>query len=174
MESPKPSTRMLQKRLSIRAPAAVVWKALTDAAELVRWFPTAAETDPRPGGAYRFHFESAEAPETSHTRAGQFLDVVPPRRVSYTWHAPLAGSAAEGAEAPETRVEFVLVEKAGMTDVVLTHSGFGYGGDWDRSFERHAEGWGYFVTNLRSYLERGMDTRARDLGLNASRAAEEI
>jgi uncharacterized protein YndB with AHSA1/START domain len=173
MESRKPSTRTLQKRLSIKAPVAAVWKALTDAAELARWFPTSAESDPKPGGAYRFHFESAEAPERSHDRVGQFLEVVPPKRVSYTWHAPLTGTAAtEGA--PETRVEFALVEKAGMTDLVLTHTGFGSGADWDRSFESHAEGWGFFVMNLRSYLERGVDTRARDLGLNVPQSAEEL
>lgn len=173
MEPPKPPARTLQKRLSIKSPATAVWKALTDAAELVRWFPTSAEIDPRPGGAYRFRFESAQSPEKSHDRAGHFLEVVPPKRVSFAWHAPLAGAAPDTV-APETRVEFALVEKAGMTDVVLTHTGFGYGAEWDRSFESHAEGWGFFVMNLRSYLERGVDTRARDLGLNAPQAAEEF
>ncbi len=173
MDSTKAPTRMLQKRLGIRAPAAAVFKALTDAGELVRWFPTSAESDPRPGGAYRFHFESAEAPERSRTHAGQFLEVAPPKRVSFTWRAPLAGQAPDAADAPETRVEFVLAEKGGQTEVVLTHSGFGHGADWDRALEEHAEGWGYFVMNLRSYLERGIDTRARDRGLSAPRAPEE-
>jgi uncharacterized protein YndB with AHSA1/START domain len=172
MESPKLSTRTLQKRLAIRAPASAVWKALTEAGELARWFPTSAECDARPGGAYRFHFESATSPGASHDRSGQFLDVVPPKRLSFTWRAPLAETATD-AEAPETRVEFALVEKGGLTDIVLTHTGFGYGGDWDRSFERHSERWGFYVMNLRSYLERGVDTRARDLGLSTPHAAED-
>jgi uncharacterized protein YndB with AHSA1/START domain len=173
MDPTKTSTRMLQKRLGIGAPAAAVFKALTDAGDLARWFPTSAETDPRPEGAYVFRFESAESPERSRTHTGKFLEVTPPKRVSYTWRAPLAGQSPDAADAPETRVEFVLAEKAGQTEVVLTHSGFGHGADWDRSLEEHAEGWGFFVMNLRSWLERGVDTRARDRGLIVPRAAGE-
>ena len=124
-------------------------------------------------GRGRFQFESVEAPERSRTHVGQVVDVTPPRRVSFTWHAPLASQAPDAPDAPETRVELVLAEKVGQTEVVLTQSGFGHGADWDRSLEEHAEGWGYFVMNLRSWLERGIDTRARDRGLNAPRAAEE-
>jgi uncharacterized protein YndB with AHSA1/START domain len=164
--------RMLQKRLGIRAPAATVFQALTDAGELERWFPTSAETDPKPGGAYRFHFESAESPESSRTREGVFIEVHPNKRLSYTWRA-LLGGASGGAEAPETRIAFTLAEKGGMTDVVLTHSGFGYGADWDRSFESHSEEWGFFVANLRSVLERGVDRRGHDLGLR-TRAAPPV
>jgi uncharacterized protein YndB with AHSA1/START domain len=170
MDAAKSAGRMLQKRLSIRAPAATVWKAMTDAAELARWFPTAAETDPRPGGTYRFRFEYVEHPERDHSREGSFVDLAPPKRLSYTWHAPLAD--APGAEGPpETTVEISLIEKAGQTDVVLTHSGFGYGADWDRSFERHSENWAFFVLNLRSYLEHGTDARGEVLGMRTAPGA---
>lgn len=169
MEAAANPGRLLQKRLGIRAPASAVFQALTDASELERWFPTSAESDPKPGGAYRFLFENAEAPERTHARQGVFVEVHPPKRVSYTWRAPLEGAPA-GTDAPETRVAFALSEKAGMTEVVLTHSGFGYGPDWDRSFESHAEGWGFFVVNLRNVLERGQDRRAEDLGLRTKTA----
>lgn len=158
MDASKIQGRMLQKRLGVRAPAAVVFQALTDATELSRWFPTTAESDPRPGGSYRFRFRSAEHPGQSHTREGTFLEVLPTKRLSYTWHAPLGGTAAAG-ETPETKVEITLSEKGGMTDLVLTHSGFGYGPDWDRSFEAHSESWAFYVLNLRSYLEHGLDSR---------------
>lgn len=160
MDAAKSPGRMLQKRLGIRAPAAVVFQALSDAAELVHWFPTAAETDPRPGGVYRFFFESPEHPEPGETREGTFLDVQPNKRLSYTWHAPLDPPGEEPG-GPETKVEFALNEKAGVTDLVLTHSGFGYGAGWDRSLEEHSERWAFFVLNLRSYLERGTDARVR-------------
>jgi hypothetical protein len=65
-------------------------------------------------------------------------------------------------DAPETKVEVALAEKAGVTELVLTHSGFGYGPEWDRSFESHSEAWAFYVLNLRSYLERGVDSRARE------------
>jgi uncharacterized protein YndB with AHSA1/START domain len=163
MDAAKSPGRMLQKRLGIRAPAAAVFKALTDAAELVHWFPSVAETDPRPGGTYRFRFDSAEHPEQSQTREGTFLDVHPSKRLSYTWRAPL-DPPGEEAGGPETKVEFALNEKVGVTDLVLTHSGFGYGTGWDRSFEDHSERWAVYVLNLRSYLEHGTDARASEPG----------
>jgi uncharacterized protein YndB with AHSA1/START domain len=158
MDAPKDPGRMLQKRLGIRAPAAVVFRALTDATELSHWFPTAAETDPRPGGAYRFRFDSPGPQGESRTREGTFSDVQPNKRLSLSWRAPI-DPPGEDPAGPETRVEFTLSEKAGVTDLVLTHSGFGYGAGWDRSFERHSEEWAFYVLNLRSYLERGTDAR---------------
>jgi len=154
---------MLQKRLAIRAPAAVVFQALTEPAELERWFPTSAEADSKPGGAYRFRFESAESPGRSYVREGTVLDAHPNRRLAWSWRAPIREDAP-GEEAPETRVDIALAEKAGVTEIVLTHSGFGYGPDWDRSLERHSEEWGFFVLNLRRMLERGEDHRAAERG----------
>ena len=43
-----------------------VFQALTEAGELVRWFPSSAESDPRTGGDYvlRFEFEDASRNHT--------------------------------------------------------------------------------------------------------------
>ncbi len=43
--------------LEIEAPPEAVWKALTDAKELVRWFPLKAEVEPRVGGRYWLSWE---------------------------------------------------------------------------------------------------------------------
>jgi len=45
-------TRTFETTIEIQAPTAAVWKALTDARELVRWFPLEAEVEPRVGGRY--------------------------------------------------------------------------------------------------------------------------
>ncbi len=43
--------RAIEKEITIRATADAVWKALTDAGELVRWFAPEARVTPGPGGA---------------------------------------------------------------------------------------------------------------------------
>ena len=40
------STRVIEKQIRIAAPTDVVWKALTDAEELTRWFPLDAKVKP--------------------------------------------------------------------------------------------------------------------------------
>src|SRR5581483_10377359 len=42
--------RTVRKEARIKAPASAVWKALTDADELVKWFPTGARVKPGVGG----------------------------------------------------------------------------------------------------------------------------
>lgn len=42
--------RRIEKEIEINAPLEDVWKALTDANELARWFPLEARVTPGPGG----------------------------------------------------------------------------------------------------------------------------
>jgi uncharacterized protein YndB with AHSA1/START domain len=44
-------TRACEERITLDAPAEVVWRALTDAQELMRWFPLGAEVVPGAGGS---------------------------------------------------------------------------------------------------------------------------
>ena len=46
----QPKTRSITKEVRIDAPVEAVWKALTDAAELTRWWPLDAKVKPGPGG----------------------------------------------------------------------------------------------------------------------------
>lgn len=61
-------------------PADRVWAAISEPAELVRWFPSAVEIEPREGGAMRFsgdpHAEGS---------SGVVLTWDPPRRLAFTW-----------------------------------------------------------------------------------------
>ena len=44
-------TRAVEREIEIDAPLAAVWKALTDAEELTRWFPLNAGVTPGVGGS---------------------------------------------------------------------------------------------------------------------------
>jgi uncharacterized protein YndB with AHSA1/START domain len=57
-----------------------VWTAITDPAELVRWFPSAVTFEPRVGGSVRF----SEDPYTDGG-TGTVLAYEPPRRFSFVW-----------------------------------------------------------------------------------------
>ncbi len=95
-----------------------IFRALTEPAELMRWWGgrglTRAHVNLRPGGEYRFEFESAGG-ETRWVK-GQYQVVEPSRRIVMTWFS---------SRHPDLRnsVEFRLEPAAGGTHLTLVHSG---------------------------------------------------
>jgi len=57
-----------------------VWTAISDPGELVHWFPSAVDYQPRAGGTVRFSGDPY-----SEGSAGEVLVYDPPRRFSFQW-----------------------------------------------------------------------------------------
>ena len=137
-----------------------VFRALTDADELTRWWPTGAESDPRSGGAFEYRFEFSQEPERNHVYSGTYYEISPNRRLAYPWQGKLG----------ETRVEVTVEPAHGGTEVRLVHSGLGDGEEWVEWRQLHLDGWSFFLDNLKAYLERGEDRRADVLGMKVKAA----
>jgi uncharacterized protein YndB with AHSA1/START domain len=137
-------------RRSLKAKPERVFAALTDKAQVLRWFGPAGFTcaidqfDARPGGEYRIAFRSQDA--AIHTVTGTFLVIEPPSRLAYTW-----GWLTEGVRGHETRVEIELTPAADGTDLVLTHRGF----ESVDARNRHEQGWSGGLANLQRLVEEG-------------------
>jgi uncharacterized protein YndB with AHSA1/START domain len=139
----------------IAAPPEAVFRALTDADELSRWWTTSADSDPRTGGSFEYRFEFPEEPERSHSYSGTYDAIVPNERVAFPWEGRLG----------KTSVEVTLRPSGEGTSLRLVHSGWGEGGEWPAAIKMHEEGWGFFFGNLKNWLERGEDQRAAALGM---------
>ena len=87
--------------------------------------------------------------------------MTPAERVSYPWNGKLG----------TTEVDFRLAPVNGGTRVTLVHSGWGTGTDWDESLEMHRQGWGFFLGNLKAYLEGGGDQRGAAMGMKTPAVA---
>jgi uncharacterized protein YndB with AHSA1/START domain len=144
--------RTIELSQIVDAPPETVHRALTDASELPRWFPSAAESDPRTGGAYSYRFEFENDAARNHTYAGEYREVSP-ERVAYSWKT----------EAGPTEVDFRISASDGGTEVRLVHSG--WDAHSDEGIEEFRQGWGFFLGNLKSHLERGEDARASQMGM---------
>jgi len=142
----------VKQTVVIKSPQEVVFKALTNADELMRWFPTRVESDPRPGGKFNFAWEFANASENG-SQAGEYVEVVPNRMLSYTWQA----------DTIPTLVSIQLSEANGETTLDLDHASLQEGVDGDKLHEMHANQWGFFLMNLKGYLEAGLDMRKEKL-----------
>ncbi|WP_169515735.1 SRPBCC family protein [Amycolatopsis nigrescens] len=73
----KPVLR-LERRLA--HPPEKVWRAISDPAEMVHWFPAKVETELAVGAEMRFTFEGEDA-----TTSGEILEMDPPKLFVYRW-----------------------------------------------------------------------------------------
>ena len=133
----------VRKELTLRAPRDRVWRALTDPAELVRWFPTqGAELDLRPGGALRLTWEH-DADE------GIVDEVEPSSRLVFRWRP-------QGSQRPYTRVTITLDDASGgATTLVLVEEGFAELADdvREQTVAGNTQGWGEELEELRALVE---------------------
>lgn len=139
-------------KVMIKSPKSVVFNALTNVDDLMRWFPTRAESDPHPGGKLKLTWEFANASENG-SQEGEYVEVIPNKMLSYTWKA----------ETVPTLVSIQLSESGGETTVELDHASLQEGADTEKLHHDHANQWGFFLMNLKGYLEAGMDLRKEKL-----------
>ena len=144
--------RFAHQTVTIKSSPDVVFNALTRADELTRWFPTKAESDPRPGGSFNYTWEFADASQNG-SQQGQYLEFAPNSRLSYTWTA----------DSILTLVTFDLTESDGETTVELGHSSMQPGADTEKLHDMHASQWEVYLANLKTYLEEGIDLRREKL-----------
>jgi uncharacterized protein YndB with AHSA1/START domain len=127
------------REIEIRAPAAEVYEMFTDPAKLVRWIGIRALLEPVPGGTFRFELMPGEF------CSGRYVELVPGRRVVFTWGWE---SAAIAVEPGSSTVEVDLDERDGVTHLRLTHRGL------DAAVRPlHDDGWSRFLPQLRSATE---------------------
>ena len=139
-------SRSLTKTVTVQAPDDVVWRALTEADELARWFPVEARVEPGLGGSIWLSWGSGtegQAPITGWE---------PERHLQWS----------EERGPVKLAVDFHLEAQGGTTVVRLVQSGFGDAPDWDDEFHMTDGGWSYFLAHLKWYLERHRGT-PRDL-----------
>lgn len=130
----------IEKDRFIHATPDRVFHALTEQAELERWFVQKAEIELRPGGAARFEW----APDM--VEKGKMLACEVPHRLSYTWEA--------FSPSPVT-LTFLLTAEQDGTRLQFTQTDIGEGEDWGNYAIGMSHGWDIHLTHLIAWLETG-------------------
>lgn len=132
-----PNSVTLHLTRTFAAPRERVYRAWTEQELLSRWYwpDPVIEIDARQGGTY--HFSDRRYGVSVR---GEFLEVSPPERLSYTWRW-------DGEDAT-TLVTVEFLDKGETTEVRLTHQGFGT--DEDRT--NHEQGWNDCIDRLELLL----------------------
>src|SRR4051794_15886957 len=111
-DMPPAGTSVVEHEVRVNAQPETVFPYFTDPAKMVEWMGDEATLDPRPGGISRI----AVNPEA--IMSGEFVEVVPPSRVVFTW-----GWEDKRFDTPPAAslVEVTLTPDAGGTLLRLTH-----------------------------------------------------
>lgn len=132
------AARSVERQIEIAAPAGAVWKALTDAEELVRWFPLEARVTPGSGGTIWMRWDESEVVDDR-------IEVWEPER-----HLRSTGRAGSWSS---IATDYYLQGKGGSTVLRVVSSGFG-GEASDDLVQGFGTGWDFELRGLRHYLER--------------------
>jgi uncharacterized protein YndB with AHSA1/START domain len=147
-------TRAFSMSLDLDASLEEVWRALTEAEELVRWFPIGARVKPGAGGTMMWSWGEGWDWETQIDawEPGRLLRLVQNDARPYDTQGNMLPPGE--AEPQRIAIEFTLETHQGRTRLRVVHSGFGHGAAWDNELEGITEGWQAELKSLEHYLHR--------------------
>lgn len=131
--------KVIERVITIDASPETVFRLLTDPARYVTWKGKLADLEPRAGGAFRVDFQNGK-----DIVAGRFVEVVPNRRVVFTWGWEGSDIVPPGA----STVEIDLEPVGSATRLHLVHRGLP-----EPAVPTHTEGWDFFLPRLQDVAE---------------------
>jgi uncharacterized protein YndB with AHSA1/START domain len=150
-----PDRNKVISEIDIAAPPERVFQALTDAAQLKRWFSDPScpiklwEIDARLSGRYRYATEKGTVVVNNVSEFechGEILEFDPPRLLVYTWLGNWHDDLSR-----RTVVRWELTPKAGGTHVKVTHSGLA---SLPIARNDYAGGWPGVLEMLKKFAEK--------------------
>jgi uncharacterized protein YndB with AHSA1/START domain len=145
--------RAIDKEIVVPATLDAAWTAWTTREGIITFFAPDAVVEPKVGGAFHIHINPLAEPGMKGADDMRFLAVQPKQMISFDWNAP--------PSLPEVRAQrtFVIVRFAAVDDkntrVTLHHTGWGTGGEWDKTYTYFDRAWGNVLGNLKKRFETG-------------------
>jgi uncharacterized protein YndB with AHSA1/START domain len=123
----------IELTIDIDAPAAAVFAAISEPAQLDRYIGHGARVEPRAGGVMDFGWGDGGPM--------RILEIAPNERLSYSWNHN---------DPHDTVVTWTLAGSGGRTRLTLVHSGFSV----DHKPDGYYPGWTAFMNDIRLVAER--------------------
>jgi len=145
------AARQHETTIEIDAPIEEVWKAITDAAAMARWFAPKMTVEPGVGGFVMADWGQGIEWKTT-------IEIWEPNRhlrlVETRDHFIGASPVAETFEPCRLIQDYYLDSAGGKTVLRLVHSGFGSGENWDIEYEGTRGGWAGCFLRMKLGLEQ--------------------
>ena len=145
--------RAIEKEVVVRATADEAWAAWTTREGITSFFAPDAKVEAWVGGPFQIYIDPGAPAGMKGADDMRYLALQPKKMISFDWNAP--------PHLPEARAQrtFVIVrfEKVDETStrVKLHHTGWGEGGEWDKSYAYFDRAWGFVLGNMKKRFEQG-------------------
>ena len=145
------SENSIEKQITIKAPVAKVWKALTNAKQFGQWFKVDLQSD----------FVAGKTTKGKNTSKGfemdmpfHIKDIKPQSYFSYAWIPFPMDQTFDYSKEEPTLVEFFLEEAKGGTLLKVKESGFNQitASRRAEAFKMHTGGWEAQLKNIEKFL----------------------
>lgn len=147
------NTNRIEKKITLKAPLARVWRALTDHKEFGTWFHVALK---KPFVAGKPTSGRLTHPGFKHPITLLVRKIEPMTYFAYAWHPYAIEEGVDYSKEEPTLVEFRLKETAKGTQVTVTETGFDKVPAARRAeaFRMHKQGWAAQLENIASYVAK--------------------
>lgn len=145
---------MIRSEITIKADQQFVWWAWLRSERIIKWFAPQATIVPEVGGAFELFFDPAQ-PQQMNTKGCTFLSLKPYESFQFTWKGPDQFAALMNETDTLTQVTVTLEQKEEYTHLVVEHSGWGQGEEWNKAQEWHQMAWDFSLASLKKALETG-------------------
>jgi uncharacterized protein YndB with AHSA1/START domain len=146
------STDRIEKKVTLRAPLARVWRAIASAEEFGTWFRMKLEGGFVEGASTR---GKVTHPGYEHLTVEMQVERIEPERYfAYRWHPYAIDPAVDYSSEPTTKVEFFLENAGGGTQLTIVESGFDRipPGRRDEAFRMNDQGWTEQAKNIERHV----------------------
>ncbi|MEO8911228.1 MAG: SRPBCC family protein [Gemmatimonadaceae bacterium] len=148
----RPNTDRIEKRATLKAPQARVWRALSNPEEFGKWFGVTLEGGFAEG---KTTLGKLKYPGYEHLTLELLIERIQPERYfSFRWHPYAIDASTDYSSEPTTLVEFRLEEADAGTLLTIVESGF------DRiplarraeAFRMNDNGWTSQIKNIERHV----------------------
>jgi uncharacterized protein YndB with AHSA1/START domain len=146
------NTDRIEKTIVLRAPRAIVWRALTTAEEFGEWFGAKLSGAFAPGARVSGRIT---IPGYDHLTIEMLIERVEPERVlAYRWHPHAVDAGVDYSAEPMTLCEFTLEDTPDGTRLTIVESGFDRipAARRDVAFRMNNEGWAAELGNIERFV----------------------
>ena len=144
----EPWQRSLRKQITVAAPLAEVWNAWTTTDGVTGFFGPAAKIEARVGGPYEVYFAPGQPEGLRGSEGCKVHSLAPMKLLAFEWNAPPTIPAIR--DSGVHTLVYVELEGVGpgLTRVRMTHTGWGVGAEWDKTYAYFDRAWDAVLSNL--------------------------
>ncbi|KHD87533.1 MAG: hypothetical protein OM95_13885 [Bdellovibrio sp. ArHS] len=138
---------VIELSISIKAPTAWIWKALTDSSELENWWSDDVILQAKVGGTFKEPWEDDEGEK--QLASGKVLAVKNEKHLIFTWREKNWPKNAD------TQCSFLIEDKGTVRTLTVKHEGWESLPETQRAsvMKDFKVGWNYHLKELKSYLD---------------------